>query len=194
MSSIILPDSALPNPDMSPVTIFAAPYSEDARQSHELLRRAATIHTGGDPGIIAVGPCGKPFFQDNGALHFSISHSGDYWLCAFSAQPVGIDLQRCRSFVPPETLSRRFFHPREDAFLSQNCYIRFYDLWTAKESWVKFTGRGFYDEPETFSVVAEDGGFPVVEGAQMRHIPFREGYSLCVCCEDLDEIIFRDMT
>lgn len=178
---------------MPSVTVFAAPYSEDDRHSHELLRKAATLFAGYDPGRIARGPWGKPCFPDSDALHFSISHSGDWWLCAFSDRPVGIDLQRCGSYVPPETLSRRFFHPREDAFLAQDGYKRFYDLWTAKESLVKFTGRGFHDEPESFSVVAEDGTFPWAEGAQLRHLSFREGYSLCVCAEVIDGILFREL-
>ena len=126
-------------------------------------------------------------------LHFSISHSGMFWMCAFSGRPVGIDLQRHGSYVPPETLSRRFFHPLEDAFLQREGYQRFYDLWTAKESFVKFIGTGFYTEPETFSVVSESGEFPTASGAQLRHIPFREGYSLCLCSEEIDGIVLREM-
>lgn len=178
---------------MSAITVFTAPYSEESRHSHDLLRRAAAILLGRDPGPVELGQWGKPFFPDCEGLRFSISHSGEYWLCAFADRPVGLDLQRCRSFVPPETLSQRFFHPREDAFLAKNGYERFYDLWTAKESFIKFTGRGFYDDPETFSVVAENGAFPAVQGAQLQHIPFCEGYSLCVCSESPDEIILRQL-
>lgn len=179
---------------MSPVTVFFAPYREEDRHSHELLRRAAARFTGKDPGPIGRGEWGKPFFPDHPALHFSISHSGAYWLCAFSERPVGIDIQHCGSFLPPEKLSRRFFHPREDSFLAAENYQRFYDLWTAKESFVKFTGRGFYDDPESFSVVGEDGVFPSVQGAQLRHVPFCEGYSFCVCSEVMGEIIFQELT
>ncbi len=179
---------------MSPITVFTAPYSDESRHSHELLRRAASLLLGRDPGHAERGQWGKPFFPEESALHFSISHSGEFWLCAFSEQPVGIDIQCCKSFVPPETLSRRFFHPREDAFLARNGYERFYDLWTAKESFVKFTGKGFYDEPESFSVVGEGGEFPSVQGVQLRHILFEDGYSVCVCGECLDEIVFRELT
>lgn len=179
---------------MSLVTIFTAPYSQDARHSHQLLRRAALLLAGHEPGGIEYGPWGKPCFTDLPTLHFSISHSGELWICAFSDKPVGADLQRCTSFVPPETLSRRFFHPREDAFLAQDGYERFYDLWTAKESLVKFTGRGFYDEPESFSVVAKDGRFPSAEGVRLQHVPFREEYSLCICTEVIGEIVFRELT
>ena len=193
MLSIIWPAWVSLNPDMPSVTIFTAPYSEEDLHSHQLLCRAAMLLTGRDPGSIARGPWGKPCFPNLPMLHFSISHSGEWWLCAFSDRPVGIDLQRCVSFVSPKTLSRRFFHPQEDSFLLQNSYEYFYDLWTAKENWVKFTGRGFYDEPESFSVVAEDGSFPSAEGTQLQHIPFRDGYSLCVCAEVIGTIIFREL-
>ena len=178
---------------MSSVILFTAPYSEGDHHSHTLLRRAAAILAGRDPGGVEREAWGKPFFPDLPALHFSISHSGDWWLCAFSDRPVGIDIQRCGSFVPPETLSRRFFHPQEDDFLALQGYERFYDLWTAKESYVKFTGRGFYDEPESFSMVDENGNFPAAKSAQLRHIPFQEGYSLCVCAEHLENIVFREL-
>ncbi len=177
---------------MSPITVFTAPYSDDSRHSRELLRRAARILLGHDPGPVAQGQWGKPSFVNESTLHFSISHSGEFWLCAFSDRPVGIDIQCCKSFVLPEKLSRRFFHPAEDSFLARDGYERFYDLWTAKESFVKFTGRGFFDDPGSFSVVGEGGAFPSAPDAQLRHIPFREGYSVCVCSDRLGEIVFRE--
>ena len=179
---------------MAAITVFTAPYSDECRHSHDLLRRAAAILLDRDPGAVAQGQWGKPYFPEADTLYFSISHSGEYWLCAFSAQPVGIDIQRRESYLPPEKLSHRFFHPREDTFLAQDGYERFYDLWTAKESFVKFTGRGFFDEPDSFSVVGEGGSFPTAPGAQLRHIPFRDGYSVCICSEEIGGIVFRELT
>lgn len=118
MLSIIWPAWVSLNLDMPSVTIFTAPYSEENRHSHQLLCRAAMLLTGRDPGSIARGPWGKPCFPNLPMLHFSISHSGEWWLCAFSDRPVGIDLQRCVSFVSPKTLSRRFFTRRRILF----CY------------------------------------------------------------------------
>ena len=36
---------------------------------------------------------GKPFFPLSPETHCSVTHSGDYWLGAFSGEPIGIDLQ-----------------------------------------------------------------------------------------------------
>lgn len=176
------------------VTIFCHPYAECSQQSHTLLRRAASLYSGLPE--TALGPLettewGKPFFPHHPNLHFSISHSGQWWLCGFSSRPVGLDLQIHRTHASPENLSRRFFHPLEDAFLARNHYVPFFDLWCAKESWVKYTGHGFYDAPESFSVVSADGCFPCTDDAQLCLIPFRPEYSLCLCAQRLENHSLR---
>ena len=168
------------------VTIFRHPYLEDAPPSHHLLRQAAMRCSGlSDAALGAVErqTYGKPFFPNQPDLHFSITHSGDWWLCGFSRSPLGLDLQIHHSHVPPSKLSQRFFHPNEDAFLSIGNYARFYDLWCAKESWVKYTGTGFYTPPESFSVVSSSGKFPSLEGVSFRLMDFEPGYSLCLCTQ-----------
>ena len=114
-------------------------------------------------------------------------------MCAVSEQSVGLDLQIHRSYLPPEKLSPRFFHPLEDQYLARRGYAPFFDLWCAKESFVKFTGRGFSTEPDSFSVVSEDGAFPAAENCVFRLLPFQEGYSLCLCAEDPGEIQFLSL-
>ena len=38
-------------------------------------------------------PGGKPFFPSQPQLHFNLSHSGSYALCALDTSPVGVDIQ-----------------------------------------------------------------------------------------------------
>ena len=168
--------------------IYCAPFQEGAAGSRALLLQAAQRCAGlsaRELGPVETGPWGKPRFSRLPRLHFSVSHSGHWWLCAFSGQPLGLDLQIHRSYTDPARLSRRFLHPKEDAYLAQNGYRDFFDLWAAKESWVKLTGRGFYDDPASFSVVSPQGHFPAVEGACLRLLPFRPGYSLCLCAREV---------
>lgn len=166
------------------VSLFYAPFREGAGHSHDLLYRAAARCSGRSPGALGPlvsGPWGKPAFSRCPQFHFSLSHSGAWWLCAFSSRPVGLDLQIHRSFTSPQTLSRRFFHPLEDAFLAAGDYRDFFDLWSAKESYVKLTGRGFYLDPAAFSVVSPEGRFPSIPEGTLRLLPFQSGYSLCLC-------------
>ncbi len=162
------------------VTILAAPFREGGGDSRALLLEAAAGYLGRSPGPMTLGPWGKPEFPAAPELFCSVSHSGSWWMCALGGVPLGLDLQLHRSQADLEKLSRRFFHPEEDAFLARDGYLAFFDLWSAKESWVKYTGRGFRDDPSAFSVAA-GGKFPAVEGAWLRLLPFAPGYSLCLC-------------
>ena len=173
--------------DRTRAVLFRATFSEGGYGSHDLLLRAAQRYSGLDDaalGELETAPRGKPFFSRAPGLHFSLTHSGQWWLCAFAPVPLGLDLQIHRSHTDPAKLSRRFFHPREDAWLARNGYRDFFDLWCAKESWVKYTGHGFFDDPATFSVVDERGNFPSLDGAQLRLLPFAPGYSLCLCARE----------
>ena len=94
---------------------------------------------------------GKPYFAGSENVHFSVSHSGEYVAVAFAESPVGIDLQQHRSRgyeTREETIARhkklasRYFHPLEQAYLEADPWEGFFRIWTAKESFVKRTGRG----------------------------------------------------
>ena len=179
------------------VVLFHAPFSEGAHGSRDMLRKAACLYTGlGDSelGPIEEGTRGKPFFPNLPDLHFSLTHSGNWWICAFGVRPLGLDLQIHRSSVPPQRLSSRFFHPDEDAWLTQRAYQPFFDLWSAKESWVKYTGTGFFQDPASFSVVDQSGVFPCRPGVFLQIIPFRPDYSLCLCTPQNCRWSFRPLT
>lgn len=178
------------------ISIFRHPFSEGRKDSRAVLNAAASRYAGiSDDCLLAVetGPWGKPFFSQMPHVHFSVTHSGNWWLCAFSSQPLGLDLQIHQTYTAPYKLSHRFFHPREDAFLAENCYCDFFDLWCAKESWVKYTGHGFFYDPATFSVVSSDHRFPVLDGVQFRLIPFAPEYSLCLCAQNMGRVTLADL-
>ena len=134
-------------------------------------------------------PSGKPHLT-NPKIKLSISHSGKYWLAACSVAELGIDLQQhvdCRR----EALSRRFFHPDEYRWLkSQDCKP-FFSLWAAKESYAKYTGAGI-SVFKSFSLVNKQGIVPKIGRTKLQIIPFRDGYTLALCAETIDEIIFKE--
>ena len=65
---------------------------------------------------------GKPRAAGAPELDFSVTHTGDWWICAVGRAedgPFGIDAElRRRSVRKPDTLSRRFFRPEEARFVS----------------------------------------------------------------------------
>ena len=85
---------------------------------------------------------GKPVFADREGVHFSLSHSGPYAMCAVSDQPVGVDVQKVKSVHL--SIARRF-HFRERDWLAEQPAERqmeaFFRIWTRKEAWVKAVSR-----------------------------------------------------
>lgn len=163
------------------VLLFSAPFQEGGTGSHALLYEALRQYTGGPvTAPLAYGPYGKPYLPALPDLHFSITHSGAYWMCAVSDAPVGLDLQMLQDCDRPR-LSRRFFHPDEDAYLRRRDYADFFPLWAAKESYLKYTGQGITDELSAFSTVSAQGDFPALPGLCLRLLPWRRDYALCLC-------------
>ncbi|MDJ0682158.1 MAG: 4'-phosphopantetheinyl transferase superfamily protein [Xenococcaceae cyanobacterium MO_167.B52] len=95
-------------------------------------------------------PQGKPQLASsfkNIDLQFNISHSEDLALYSFNyGQQIGIDLEYLRENVDYENIAKRFFCDSELELIT-NCIPeqrqqRFYQLWTAKEAYLKAIGKG----------------------------------------------------
>lgn len=171
------------------ICIYSCRTDQAAARSHELLFRAAALQTGTQAYTLARTPRGKPYFE-NSALQFSITHSGSFWMCAFGDVPLGLDLQQHRDSCRQRALSERFFHPAEDAFLRRENDRRFFDLWCAKESYLKYTGEGICDRLGAFCVVGEAGQFPCVQDAFLQLLDWQAEYSLCLCTPGPAEAVF----
>lgn len=177
---------------MAEVTIYW--YGPKRPSSRQCLVRCAALFSGESPeGAEATWPVereerGKPFFPNHPQVHCSVTHSGDYWLGAFCTQQVGIDLQIHKP-GRLAALSHRFFHPEEDRYLQRAGFADFYRVWAAKESFVKFSGEGIGGNFGRFSVVGQQGLLPEVDGLQLRFVPFRCDYTLCVCAREISSVL-----
>lgn len=104
---------------------------------------------------IKYGEYGKPYFAGPGNIHFNISHSGDYVVCAVGPDENGIDVEI------PQTdymgIAKLCMTSNELDWLCEVCGVkrdlRFIRLWTLKESFVKMTGRGLHDELSDINVL-----------------------------------------
>jgi 4'-phosphopantetheinyl transferase len=123
---------------------------------------------------------GKPFLP--AGPYFSLSHSGDFVCLAVSASsPLGVDIERQReeNFA---ALGRTAFHSAElDFFLQEPAMKVFFDIWTAKESYVKMVGTGFSIEPASFCILPGKMSFPSVQSPFFCNFNFIDGYSLALC-------------
>ena len=67
--------------------------STDAAVAHLAREYCALVGvTEGDFTVVRA-ERGKPYFPNTPSIHFSVSHSGDIFACAFSDEPVGVDIQ-----------------------------------------------------------------------------------------------------
>lgn len=108
---------------------------------------------------VARHPGGKPYFPDCPALHFSLSHTEGFALCALGDAPVGCDIEAVRPrregtaefALGPAELA--WFHARGRSWAD------FALLWTRKEAAVKQSGAGLPFRPSQIAVPLppEDG-------------------------------------
>lgn len=130
----------------------------------------------------------KPYFPDL-PLHFNISHSEDYVICALSSNKIGIDIEKITDI--DIKIAENFFSENEYNFLSglnqSDRKQKFFEFWTIKESYVKFTGKGMYIPFDSFNVNLHDG-FPEI--SDKTNIYFRQ-YEIsdykCTACSDVKD-------
>lgn len=81
---------------------------------------------------------GKPYF-DNIAVEFSVSHTGQLWMCAMSEQKVGIDVQIVKN-TDYEKIAKRYFSKEEQHYCELWGVEGFFRIWVRKEAAVKYLG------------------------------------------------------
>lgn len=91
------------------------------------------------------GSCGKPFFRDFPDIHFNISHCRRGIACMADTGPVGVDIEEIHYH---EDLADVVLSPVELSIVlaSDERDVKFTELWTLKESFLKLTGEGLRDD------------------------------------------------
>jgi 4'-phosphopantetheinyl transferase len=90
---------------------------------------------------------GKPQLAQDTALQFNLSHSQEYALFGFTLNYlIGVDIEYQRAMPDALKIAQRFFSAREYKMLEEVPLEQqpklFFQLWTAKESYLKATGTG----------------------------------------------------
>ncbi len=94
------------------------------------------------PLSIQTGAYGKPCFA-NLPVMFSLSHAGQYAVAAISLSAVGVDIERIRPVAPALALHILCEAEQEALWLPDPTDACFCRLFSAKESVLKRSGRGF---------------------------------------------------
>lgn len=133
-------------------------------------------------------PGGKPRIKNAPDLHYNLSHSGRWVVIAWGGNPVGIDVEQIRMDAEKENIARRFFTQEEQDYIfcsDESCQAdRFFQIWTAKESYLKYLGTGLRRPLDSFCVVPDGSHL----GVRMSST-FLEDHCVTVCTRDEHTII-----
>ncbi len=115
-------------------------------------------------------PNKKPQLDVEG-VHFNLSHSHGVCAVAMSDRPVGIDIEK-----------RRKIDPSKFRFLNATDEETFFKQWTAKESYLKFTGEG---------LSGISGEIPPT--VHTEHYEIFDGYTVCVCSDEEQSVVAYEL-
>lgn len=160
-----------------------------------LLLRYAFIHEGHDVKEwtdikVLTGEHGKPYFKGIEDFQYSLSHSGDWIVCAVDKYPVGFDIQQIGTLKM--NMAKRFYAESEYEKLVgiENEIERtrqFYCMWAAKESLAKLTGIGIgfgvsqYITDESYKQIYD---MDTDNKSAIKIYGTIEGYIVCGCTDD----------
>ena len=134
--------------------------------------------------VFARGEKGKPYVANADNVFFNISHSGDYLAVAVADCQVGVDIEKRKN--ANIGIAKRFFTEEEFDYISFD-NDKFFEIWTLKESYVKYLGCGISGGLNTFSVV-RDGEIKENIGECNLYKYTIEEYNIALCCEGKQKI------
>jgi 4'-phosphopantetheinyl transferase len=150
--------------------------------AHSSLRQILSYYTSVTPGAIQFGSGknGKPYLENGAApsLSFNLSHSGELAVVAVAeVSEIGVDIEQIRPMPDWRQIAKGTFHQAETEWV---CAAKvdhraeaFFEVWTAKEAYIKASGNGLSHPLDSFAVV---GANPQQEYSITR-LQLPEGYA-----------------
>lgn len=132
---------------------------------------------------------GKPYLVSDIPIYYNLSHSGEWAVCAFHNKNIGIDVEQIQDI--DFNIANRFFASSESESLLLKTGIQkkkhFFDLWTLKESYIKYKGKGLsipldsfsFDIHQTISLNSTEESAPLF----FKQYELNDQYKVSVCSE-----------
>ena len=130
---------------------------------------------------VETGQWGKPYLPERPDFRFNLSHGGKWVVLAYGERDVGIDVEPERQDAKFSALARRYFTPEEQDYVfrsEDNQPRRFFEIWTKKESNLKYWGTGLGKSLSSFSVLKAEPGL------HFHHRILPDGSHLSLCAEE----------
>lgn len=135
----------------------------------------------------------KPQLVKSHGIHFNISHSGKWVVCGFGYNELGIDIEKIHEVSV--NLSKKCFNEEEEGYIfakGQAEYAeRFTQMWTMKESYVKYQGVGLGYGLKNFSIDHSD--HTIIDDKLEKNVylyccKFAEEYYISYCADKKSEV------
>ena len=110
----------------------------------------------------------KPRF-DTEEAYFNLSHSGGVMMLGISHSPIGVDIEKIRDI-----------DYKKFDFIDADDLEDFFEKWTERESYLKFTGEGL-------SAFRRE----IPSEAHFEHFPVWDEYHACVCADEQNRIAYE---
>lgn len=123
----------------------------------ELLVRIIACQTLGiknEEIIFEKGEYGKPYIRDYTNFHYNVSHTRNAIVVVVSDKSIGVDIEKIKT--ADMQIANRFFTTSEQEYIkefSSKEDKRFYEVWTKKEAYIKFIGKGLSMPLNSFDVL-----------------------------------------
>lgn len=170
-------------------------FFEDAKRSicAEAIMRYYLIKTLGiNNSEIEIGynDYGKPFLK-NIQLYFNLSHSNKWVVCGWSNNEIGVDIEKIDK--TNIDIAKSLFCEAEYNYIKsgeeyEQCK-KFIQIWTLKESYIKYIGKGLTIPLNSFCIKKNADNFIVEsdgnkERVFLKQVEFSDGYYLTECSRD----------
>lgn len=126
---------------------------------------------------------GKPQLKGFSQFHFNISHTRSAIAVAIAEEEVGIDIELIKE--ADFNIARRFFTKQEQSYIFAKVadkeieqQRRFYEIWTKKEAYIKYVGKGLFMPLKSFDVTQnsiQDKSYCIEKG----------GYIISICSKGI---------
>ena len=106
--------------------------------------------------VFEKGEYGKPYIRGFPNFQFSVSHAGNLLVVFTSDSAVGVDTEKIST--PNLQIATRFFTKNESDYIHSDPSLsnrRFYEIWTCKEAYIKYLGKGLSCSLSSFDVLKE---------------------------------------
>lgn len=144
-----------------------------------MLQEAVESELGLKPENIRIirGKNGKPYIEGYEDFCFNLSHSGDYVALVYGDRQLGIDMEQLKQKNIRERdikVAKRCFTETECAYVTGGDEESFFEIWTMKESYLKYTGQGISVPLNSFEVnPGEMAAYEIKEDGIRLKLPVR---------------------